>query len=195
MLSTNIMNKGGVLNLRIEYASESSLDLLRPLWLCLHRHHQTIAPNLRPYVDDDASWTTRRRFYADCLSHKGSFALLAYSVEDLVGYALVLVEPTSTMWTDTWVTSDRTAELETLVVTPELRGQGIGALLLDRVESELDRLGIKDMIVGALPTNTDVLDLYRRRGFEPTWLVMTRFASRGKGDGPQHSSDATRPER
>ncbi len=141
------MNKGGVLNLRIEYASESSLDLLRPLWLCLHRHHQTIAPNLRPYVDDDASWTARR------------------------------------------------AELETLVVTPELRGQGIGALLLDRVESELDRLGIKDMIVGALPTNTDVLDLYRRRGFEPTWLVMTRFASRGKGDGPQHSSDATRPER
>src|SRR5260370_40399632 len=97
------------------------------------------------------------------------------------------------MWTDTWVTSDRTAELETLVVTPELRGQGIGALLLDRVESELDRLGIKDMIVGALPTNTDVLDLYRRPGFEATWLVMTGVASRGEGDGPQHPSYSPRP--
>ena len=174
------MNKGTDLNLRIDYAGESSLDQLRPLWLCLHRHHQTIAPNLGPYVDDDTSWTTRRRFYADCLSHKGSFALLAYSGEDLVGYALVLVEATSTTWSDTWVTGDRTAELETLVVAPEQRGQGIGALLLDRVESELDRLGVKDMIIGALPTNTEVLDLYRRRGFEPTWLVMTRFAGRRK---------------
>src|SRR5260370_38821308 len=97
------------------------------------------------------------------------------------------------MWTDTWVTSDRTAELETLVVTPELRGQGIGALLLDRVESELDRLGIKDMIVGALPTNTDVLDLYRRRGFEQTWLVMTGFPDTGKGAVQKHPSNATPP--
>src|SRR5260370_38116292 len=80
VLSTNIMNKGGVLNLRIEYASESSLDLLRPLWLCLHRHHQTIAPNLRPYVAADTSWTPRRRFYANCLSHKESFAFSHYSV-------------------------------------------------------------------------------------------------------------------
>ena len=81
-----------------------------------------------------------------------------------------------------------------LAVT-EQRGQGIGGLLLDRVESELDRLGIKDMIVGALPTNTEVLDLYRRRGFEPSWLVMTRFASRRKADDQQHSSHARRPER
>jgi len=57
-------------------------------------------------------------------------------------------------------------------------------MLLDRVESELGGLGIKDVIVGALPTNTEVLDLYRRRGFEPTWLVMTRFAGRRKADGP-----------
>jgi ribosomal protein S18 acetylase RimI-like enzyme len=181
------MNKRNILNVRIESANESSLDLLRPLWLCLHRHHQTIAPNLGPYVDDDTSWAMRRGFYADCLLHDGSFGLLAYSGEDLVGYALVLVKATSAMWRDTWVTGERIAELETLVVAPEQRGKGVGALLLDRVESELDRSDVKDMIIGALPTNTEVLEMYRRRGFEPAWLVMTRFARRGKTEGLPHA--------
>lgn len=172
------MHNEQVLNLRIEYGNESNLDLLRPLWLCLHHHHQSIAPGLAPYVDDDASWQERRRFYSDCLTHKGSFVLLAYSGDDLIGYALVLVQPTSSMWSDTWVVGDRTAELETMVVAPDWRGKGIGSLLMNRIEVELERVGIKDVIIGALPTNADVLELYRRRGFEPTWLVMTRFAKR-----------------
>ena len=104
--------------------------------------------------------------------------LLAYSGAELVGYALVLVQATTSMWNDTWIVGDRTAELETLVVAPEWRGQGIGSLLMNQVESEIARLGIQDVIIGALPTNTNVLDFYRRIGFEPTWLVMTRFAQR-----------------
>jgi ribosomal protein S18 acetylase RimI-like enzyme len=189
------MNGPRALNLRMEYGNESSLELLRPLWICLHHHHQSIAPRLAPYVDDDVSWAARRRFYADCLSHNGSFVLLGYSGEDLVGYALVLVQATSSMWSDTWVVGDRTAELETLVVAPEWRGRGIGGQLMGRVESELARLGIEDIIIGALPTNTDVLDLYRRRGFEPTWLVMTRFANRGAQDSSQHAPTRQAPRR
>lgn len=49
---------------------------------------------------------------------------------------------------------------------------------MDRVEAKLERLGVKDVIIGALPTNAEVLELYRQRGFEPPWLVMTRFAER-----------------
>ena len=187
------MNQKNVSSVRIEAATASSLDLLRPLWLTLHRHHQAIAPNLAPYVDNDASWAMRRQFYAECLSHKDSFLFLAYLGEDLVGYALVLVQATSTMWSDTWVTGDRTAELETLVVEPEQRGKGIGNLLLDRVESELDRLGITDIIIGSLPSNTRTLDMYRRRGFEPTWLVMTRFARRRKTEDVRHARRPANP--
>lgn len=174
------MNGQRNIDVRIEYGTHSNLDLLQPLWLCLHRHHQTIAPHLAPYVDDDTSWAARRRFYEECLSQEGSFVLLAYSGADLVGYALVLVQPTTSMWNDTWIVGDRTAELETIVVAPERRGEGIGGLLMNRVESEIARLGIQDIIIGALPSNTNVLDLYRRIGFEPTWLVMTRFAQRKK---------------
>jgi ribosomal protein S18 acetylase RimI-like enzyme len=92
--------------------------------------------------------------------------------EDLVGYTLVLLPATSTMWSDTWVTGDRTAKLETLVVAPEQRGKGIGTLLSDQVESELDRLRIIDIIIASLPSNTKTLDMYRRWGFEPTRLVL-----------------------
>jgi GNAT superfamily N-acetyltransferase len=67
-----------------------------------------------------------------------------------------------------------------LRLAPDQRGQGVGALLFERFEWEVDRLGIKDVIVDALPANTEVLDLYHRRGFEPTWLVMTRFSGRRK---------------
>lgn len=182
--------------MRIEHGTERSLDLLRPLWLCLHRHHQTVAPHLAPYIDDDTSWAVRRRFYVECLSHKDSFVLLAHSGVDLVGYALVLVQPTTPLWKDTWVLGDRTAELETLVVAPESRGQGIGSLLISRVESEIARLDIQDVIIGALPSNTRVLELYRRRGFEPTLLLMTRFEQRVKrdanaGPGPRQQKSST----
>lgn len=61
---------------------------------------------------------------------------------------------------------------------------------MKHVESEIARLGIQDVIVGALPTNTHVLDLYRRIGFEPTWLVMTRFTQRRPKDGEGGSSSA-----
>jgi ribosomal protein S18 acetylase RimI-like enzyme len=82
------------------------------------------------------------------------------------------------MWRDTWAVGDRTAELETIVVSPKWRGKGIGTQLMDRVELELQRLDIKDVLIGAVPTNLEVLELYQRRGFQPTWLVLTRFAKR-----------------
>jgi ribosomal protein S18 acetylase RimI-like enzyme len=104
--------------------------------------------------------------------------LLAYSGDNLVGYALVRAE--ANLQDVERYMGYGSSELETLVFAPDQRGRGIGALLLDRVESELERLGVKDVIVGALPTNAEVLDLYRSRGFEPTWLVMTRSVGRPK---------------
>jgi ribosomal protein S18 acetylase RimI-like enzyme len=123
--------------LRIEYGDENSLEQLRSLWLCLHHHHQHIAPRLGPFVADDTSCQTRRRFYADCLGREGSFVLLAYSEDDIVSYAVVRIEEASSMWRDPWVVGDRTAELETIVVAPDWRRKGVGTLLMDRVELEL----------------------------------------------------------
>jgi hypothetical protein len=34
------------------------------------------------------------------------------------------------------------------------------------------------VIVGALPGNEPAVELYRRRGFRPTWLYLSRFEGR-----------------
>jgi ribosomal protein S18 acetylase RimI-like enzyme len=156
------------------------IESLEKLWLTLHRHHQSVGTELSPYVDEAHSWKRRREFYLDCLAQPDSFARGAYAGKGLVGYALVRVERASTMWTDTWVAGDTTAEIESLIVDPTHRGLGVGTRLLDAIDEELARLGIVDVVVGALPGNSQVLDLYRRRGFAPTWLIMTRFAARRK---------------
>jgi ribosomal protein S18 acetylase RimI-like enzyme len=170
-------------NVIIERLHEGQIDSLERLWLTLHRHHQAVGAELSPYVDDSHSWKKRREFYLDCFAQPGSFALGAYGGKALVGYALVRVERASTMWTDTWVAADVTAEIESIVVDPAHRGAGIGTRLMDAIDDELERLGITDVVVGALPGNSQVLDLYRRRGFAPTWLIMTRFAARRKNQG------------
>jgi ribosomal protein S18 acetylase RimI-like enzyme len=156
------------------------IDSLEKLWLTLHHHHQAVGAALSPYVDDAQSWKKRREFYLDCFAEPGSFAWGAYAGKTLVGYALVRVERASTMWKDTWVADDTTAEIESLIVDPAHRGTGIGTRLMDAIDAELARLGVTDVVVGALPGNSQVLELYRRRGFKPTWLIMTRFAARKK---------------
>jgi ribosomal protein S18 acetylase RimI-like enzyme len=46
-------------------------------------------------------------------------------------------------------------------LSPEERGRGVGNALLDAVEAELERPGIGDVIIGAVPSNTNVLETYR----------------------------------
>jgi hypothetical protein len=47
-----------------------------------------------------------------------------------------------------------------------------------RAGALLDALGITDLIVGALAGNEDALRLYRRRGYRPTWLYLSRWQGR-----------------
>ena len=98
---------------------------------------------------------------------------------DLIGYAMVAVEPDGdVLWSDTWEVGEKVAELETMYLVPEERGHGLGGLLLDTVEAELESRGIADLAIGALPGNTGALRFYERRGYRPTWTIVTRFAAR-----------------
>ena len=65
---------------------------------------------------------------------------------------------------ETWVTSERTAELETLAVLPARRRAGIGAALMDAVDGELGRLGVDDLGLVVVAGNTEALRFYERRG-------------------------------
>jgi len=54
----------------------------------------------------------------------------------------------------------------------------LGSELLSRLEEHLNTIGVKDLILGALPGNTDAIRLYERRGYQPTWLYLSRLAGR-----------------
>jgi ribosomal protein S18 acetylase RimI-like enzyme len=166
-------------SLTITRAGAEALDRLRPLWLELHHHHQAVGgERLGPYVDDDASWVARRALYAGFLAD-GGFALLAERDGALIGYAMVAVKTSAeTELDDTWVSGERVAEIETLVVAPAARGTGAGSALLDAVDAELAAAGIDDVLIAAFVTNTDAIRLYERRGFRPASLHMIRLAAR-----------------
>jgi ribosomal protein S18 acetylase RimI-like enzyme len=56
--------------------------------------------------------------------------------------------------------------------------QGIGGRLPHVLERELAAAGVRDLVLGVLPGNTDAVRLYERRGFRPTWLYLSRFDGR-----------------
>lgn len=58
------------------------------------------------------------------------------------------------------------------------RGEGIGSALLDAVDEEFERLGIRDVVIGVLPGNVDSRRLYERRGLKATWMYLSRFSGR-----------------
>jgi ribosomal protein S18 acetylase RimI-like enzyme len=164
---------------RIVKGSAKDLDALEPLWVAVHHVHAASMPELAPYVTDAETWAERRALYADLFEKPDTVLLLALDGDALIGYGLMHVLPVGETWIgDTWRAGERVAEIESLSVLPGHRGAGIGSALLDALEREIAALEIGDVIVGALPGNEAALRLYRRRGFRPTWLYLSRFEGR-----------------
>ena len=167
------------LGVGVTFGATADIELLRPFWLALHRIHQEADPELAPHVSDETSWGRRRALYEHCLESPDAFLLLVRRDGVLIGYAMVAVEPDGdVLWSDTWKVGEKVAELETMYLAPEERGRGLGGLLLDTVEAELESRGIRDLAIGAVPGNSGALRFYERRGYRPTWTIVTRFAAR-----------------
>jgi ribosomal protein S18 acetylase RimI-like enzyme len=167
------------LALSIVRGSIEDVDSLEPLWVAVHHVHAASMPELGPYVSDAETWAEHRPLYVELFEKPGTTLLLARTDGELVGYALLHVEPVGeTFIADTWQTGERIGELESIAVAPSHRGRGIGSALLDAVDREFEALGVADVIIGLLPGNDGARRLYERRGFRPTWLYLSRFAGR-----------------
>jgi ribosomal protein S18 acetylase RimI-like enzyme len=163
----------------ITRGSAADIPALEPLWVAVHHQHAASMPELAPYVSDAQTWEQQRAIYEELFAKPDTVVLLADVDGALVGYAVAHVIPVRETWIyDTWETGERIGELEAIGVLPEHRGNGIGSALLDAVDREFQALGVRDVILGVLPGNTDAMRLYERRGFTPTWLYMSRLAGR-----------------
>lgn len=126
------------------------------------------------------AWRSRREIEQGWLATEPeSFVLAAQETDRYVGYAFVRVRA-GAGFAASWSASDPLAELAILVVLPEMRGQGIGSMLLDAVEARLREQMIEDMTIGVITTNTEAMRLYERRGAVP---LLTQFVHRVRPDG------------
>jgi ribosomal protein S18 acetylase RimI-like enzyme len=163
----------------VRVATAADLHLVEPLWIAVHHRHAETMPELAPFVGDDESWAVRKALYEELLVKPDTLLLLAFDGSAAIGYGLAHVMAVEDSWIpDTWQTGQRIGEVESLSVLPEYRGSGLGSVLLDRLEAHLRARGARDLILGVLPGNDDAIRLYQRRGYQPTWLYLSRFEGR-----------------
>jgi len=155
---------------RIALAGVDALPSIEPLTRSLHEHHRTVDPAIPgvPLRDTDAWWAVRSERYRAWLAEPDTFLLVAEDDGVAAGYALVTFRERD----DSNATGDRFAELQSLAVTPDRRGEGLGTALLHEVYREVPRRGAEEMVIGVLATNEAAMRLYEREGFRP-WVVLT----------------------
>ncbi len=146
----------------------AEIELVEPLWNALREHHIAVSPALDSPRPREESWARRRAQYEGWLAEPGSFILIAEQASAPVGYAMVHLRAAS----PTWSSSERAAEIETLSVLPETRGQGVGSALLEAVRERLEPLGLGELSLHVLTGNDNATRFYERHGFSPfaTWL-------------------------
>ena len=159
----------------VEHLDRASLDELQPLWTALWERHAEVW-GLLPLRAADDSWARRRRQYDGWLADTGSFAMVARRDGTAVGYILVDVGEGD----ETYVTGERIATIETLVVAAGERDAGTGGRLFDAAMEELGRLGVDDLFVGHMDGNEAARRFYERRGFAP--FVHLLYARRPGAD-------------
>lgn len=162
----------------LRYANTvADLDAVEPLWNALQAHHAAISPDLgegTPHREPGDAWRIRRGKYERWLRDPDAFFVIAEIAGRPVGYAFVTVGPGYA----SWQTGKRLAELETLSVLTEHRGDGVGSALLDAVWSRLAELGVEDMAITTTTTNVDSHRFYEREGFRQRFAVYHGKAPR-----------------
>jgi ribosomal protein S18 acetylase RimI-like enzyme len=153
--------------------SRERLDELEPLWRSLYEHHNEVTPHLRDRARPfEKAWESRRRAERTWLEREPeTFVLGAQQETRLVGYAFVRIR-SGAGFAESWNISDPLADLVTLAVLPECRGQGIGSRLMNAVEARVRALGVADLAIVVVATNAAVVPFYQRRGALP---FITQF--------------------
>ncbi len=157
-------------DLRIVQAGHERIDDVELLWKALHAHHVAVAPELGESRTPQESWRRRRAHYERWLAEAGAFLLIAETSREPIGYAVVRLIAGS----ETWQTADQVAEIESLCVLPEHRGQAIGTALLAAIDRRLRDAGVAEVSLAVVATNVEAIRFYERHGLRPRTIDVWR---------------------
>ena len=158
----------------LSVAGAEVLDEMRDLYLEMRDHHAAVAPHFGPVRPDDDAWARRTASYLrwlddDPLAH----VLVARDPDGVaVGYAFTHVADGMPGWRE----PARLGVVDTLAVTADRRGEGIGRLLLDGVYAQLAPHGITTVALDVVATNAGARRFYEREGLTPR--TITYWGSR-----------------
>jgi ribosomal protein S18 acetylase RimI-like enzyme len=146
----------------------SRLDEVGPLFRAMHEHHRAGGEQALPFRSADEAWERRRPHYETLLASGRGHLLLAEEEGRAIGYAMVsLIGGQVTL-----TTGDRMAELETLSVAEDQRGQGVGRALMDAAYAVMRELGVTEVMLYVLEGNDGAVRFYERLGLQPYLRVM-----------------------
>ncbi|WP_133983989.1 GNAT family N-acetyltransferase [Kribbella voronezhensis] len=106
----------------------------------------------------------------ELLSNPNALVLVAVAGAGVGGHLVGNLYDPSDMWTVA------RAELVSMYVRPELRGQGVGGQLVDSFAEWARSRGAASLQVTAYAANAAALALYQSRGFAPLSITLTADA-------------------
>ena len=127
-----------VAEITVVRAGVERLDELVGFWKLLHRHQSSVAaavPGLDVLSESDSAVIVGK-MYREWLSSPDSVAFLAEEDGRLVGYVVGFYDEPHFMWS-----TGRVGHIDSFYVLPELRGRGVGRLLMEASYAEMRQAG------------------------------------------------------
>lgn len=143
----------------------SEIDIIRPLWEQLNRHHHGRSEHFR-------SWYERMNFE----ERKAHFGYLAESGQ--IRLDLALDRPTGKCvgYCVSSLSCEKAGEIESLFVESGYRSEGVGTTLVTRALGWMDSSGAVRKRVSVGNGNEDAWPFYRKFGFFPRLTVLEQKA-------------------
>jgi GNAT superfamily N-acetyltransferase len=151
---------------RIVELGVGDVDLVEGLWKEMVAHHHGVLDGGPVGRDPEESWRMRRAQYVGWLE-SGEGMLFLVPGEGAEGaplaYACLRVGPAG----PTWDLGETVGDLESLSVSADARGTGIGTEVIEHCRDRLRALGARWWTVSVVAANSGAGELYEREGFRP----------------------------
>ena len=148
------------------------LPRVKPFWKAMLKSYVRLMGDDLPVRDPGEAWARRHDEYHKWLNEGGGMIFLATDTEtdQIAGYAAVKFTASGAAFD----MGERFGELESLAVSEEAQGAGLGTQLIEACRKELEKREIRYWSLDVLAVNDDAQRLYERSGFQRFMVKMIR---------------------